>query len=61
MHHGFGARIDELIEDGSGEFNNFHPFSVTQSAGGLAAGFDYQDWVALPQNVAFYEVPLYSW
>jgi hypothetical protein len=21
----FGARIDELIRDGSGEFNDFHP------------------------------------
>jgi hypothetical protein len=37
----FGARIDELIGDGSGEFNNFHPFSVTQRAGGLAGGFDH--------------------
>jgi hypothetical protein len=57
----FGAKIDELIGDGSGYFNNFHRFSVTQIAGGLGKGFDHQDWVSLPQNVAFYEVPLHSW
>jgi hypothetical protein len=44
----FGARIDELIGDGSGEFSNFHPFSVVQSTGGLAKGFHHQNWVSLP-------------
>jgi hypothetical protein len=42
----FGARVDQFIEDHSGKFDNFHPFSVAQSTGGLAKGFDYQDWVA---------------
>jgi hypothetical protein len=56
----FGTRIDKLIGDGSGEFNDFHPFSVAQSPGGLAKGFDHQNWVFLPQNVAFYEVSLHS-
>jgi hypothetical protein len=44
----FGARIDELIGDGSGEFNGFIPFSVAQSAGRLAKGFEHRAWVALP-------------
>jgi hypothetical protein len=57
----FRTRVDELIRDGSGEFDNFHPFSVAQSTGGLAKGFDHQNWVSLPQNVAFDEVPLHSW
>jgi hypothetical protein len=45
---GFGARVDKLIGDSSGMFNDFHHFSVAQSAGGLAKGFDHQDWIALP-------------
>jgi hypothetical protein len=54
----FGTRVDEWIGGGSGELDNFHLFSVAQSAGGLAEGFDHQNWVSLPQNVAFDEVPL---
>jgi hypothetical protein len=57
----FRARVDKLIGDGSRNFDDFHPFSVAQSAGGLAKGFDHQDWVALPYNLAFYEVPLHPW
>jgi hypothetical protein len=45
----FVARVDKLIGDSSGKFNNFHPFPVTQStAGGLTKGFDHRYWVALP-------------
>jgi hypothetical protein len=57
----FGARVDYFVGNCSGKFDNFHPFSVAQSVGGLAKGFDHQDWVALPYNLAFYEVPLYTW
>jgi hypothetical protein len=31
----FGTRIDQSTRDQSGEFYNFHPFSVAQSAGGF--------------------------
>jgi hypothetical protein len=38
----FGARVDQFIGDGSVDFSNLHPFSVTQTTGGLSEGFDYQ-------------------
>jgi hypothetical protein len=38
----FGARVDKFVWDCSGKFDNFHPFSVAQSTGGLAKGFDHQ-------------------
>ncbi len=44
----FGARIDQFIGDGYVEFNNLHPFSVTQSADGFTKDFDDQYGVALP-------------
>jgi hypothetical protein len=57
----FGTRIDKLIGDGSGKFDNFHPFSVAHSAGGFSESFEHQNWVFLPQKVAFDEVLLHSW
>jgi hypothetical protein len=57
----FGARIDQFIRDSSVEFGNLHPLSVAQSAGGFNKSFDNQDEVALPRNIALYEVPLHSW
>jgi hypothetical protein len=32
----FRTRVNKLIWDGSGKFDNFHPFSVAQSAGGFS-------------------------
>jgi hypothetical protein len=57
------ARVGKFVWDCSGKFDNFHPFSVTQSTCGLSKGSDHQeDWVALPYNLAFYEVPLvHTW
>jgi hypothetical protein len=37
----FGTRVDKLIRDCLEKFDNFPPFSVAQSAGGLAKGFDF--------------------
>jgi hypothetical protein len=31
----FGARVNKLIWDGSGKFDNFHLLSVAQRAGGF--------------------------
>jgi hypothetical protein len=42
------AGVDYFVGDGPVEFDNFHPLSVTQSAGGFPKGFDYRDRVALP-------------
>jgi hypothetical protein len=53
----FGARVDQFVGDSSVEFYDLHPFSVAQQSPG---GFS-EDWVASPYNIAFYEVPLYSW
>jgi hypothetical protein len=39
----FEARVDKFIGDHLEKFDNFHSFSVAQSAGGLAKSFDYQD------------------
>jgi hypothetical protein len=36
----FGAIVDEFIRDYSVKFDNFHPLSVAQSAGGFAESFD---------------------
>jgi hypothetical protein len=37
----FGARVDEFVMNSCGKFDSFHPFSVAQSAGGLAKHFDH--------------------